>query len=1147
IKLLLWNTGYTDADDVTQPDMLWVKKGNNATINCSHRKGAGYFQMYWYRQLPGETMKLVVFTTSTKLDFEPDFRDGRFSATKPDAHSGTLTVKDLVADDKGLYFCAMYWYRQLPGETMKLVVFTTSTKLDFEPDFRDGRFSATKPDAHSGTLTVKDLVADDKGLYFCAVPLKPTESSKLLLTSFRELVNLLPAGSTVHIKYQVIKIFSGYTDADDVTQPDMLWVKKGNNATINCSHRKGAGYFQMYWYRQLPGETMELIVFTSSASKDHDFGKFRKEKFSATKPDAESGTLTVKDLVADDKGLYFCAMYWYRQLPGETMELIVFTSSASKDHDFGKFRDGRFSATKPDAESGTLTVKDLVADDKGLYFCAVPLKPTESSKLLLTSFRELVNLLPAGSTVHIKYQVIKIFSGYTDADVTQPDMLWVKKGNNATINCSHTKGATYYQMYWYRQLPGETMKLVVFTTSTKPDFEPDFRDGRFSATKPDAHSGTLTVKDLVADDKGLYFCAVSEHSDTDTCSTDGSQVTQTSLLWKYKDQSATMNCSHTKDSSYRQMYWYRQRPGEGMKQIVFTTSYSSPQYESDFSEDKFPAQKKAPQNGSLTVNKLLPEDSGVYFCSVSKHSDTGSSLSDQVNQTPAEIYKKPGGTAKISCSHSIQDYNRILWYKQTNGQLQFLGYMNQKEDGQLQFLGYMFMSTGYPEEGVKMYWYRQRPGETMTLIVNTAFGVPPDYAGTPGTKYSAKKEKIESGALTVNDLQPEDSGVYFCAVSKHGVCLSVQVHQTPPALLRRPGDKVQLVCSHEKTDYSVMYWYQKSPGDRSLKRIGHVYYSRIEHEESFKEHFNITGDMSGSTAKNGSLFIADLKAPEHSACLGVEVRQSPPDLITKVGDKVQIFCTHDKTDYRTMLWYQQSPGDTAMKLIGYLNYKAVTMETLYEADFNITGDLTVNTAKNGSLITKATRPEQAVYYCAASACLGVEVRQSASDLITKVGDNVHIFCTHDKTDYRMMFWYQQSPGDTAMKLIGYLYFKAVTMEKLYEKQFIISGDLGVSCLSLEVRQSASDLITKPGGEVQIFCTHDKTDYRMMLWYQQSPGDTAMELIGYLYFKAVTMEKLYKADFNITGDLSGSTAKNGSLILKRVEHSAVYYCAAREAR
>lgn len=104
------------------------------------------------------------------------------------------------------------------------------------------------------------------------------------------------------------------------------------------------------------------------------------------------------------------------------------------------------------------------------------------------------------------------------------------------------------------------------------------------------------------------------------------------------------------------------------------------------------------------------------------------------------------------------------------------------------------------------------------------------------------------------------------------------------------------------------------------------------------------------------------------------------------------------------------------------------------------------------------------------------------------------------------------------------------------------------CLGLDVRQSLSDVITKPGDKVEIVCTHNKTDYRVMLWYQRSPGDTTLKLIGYLNFKAVTMEKQYEDHFNISGDLGGSTAKKGFLIVTNVgqEQNAVYYCAAREA-
>lgn len=110
---------------------------------------------------------------------------------------------------------------------------------------------------------------------------------------------------------------------------------------------------------------------------------------------------------------------------------------------------------------------------------------------------------------------------------------------------------------------------------------------------------------------------------TPTGLSDGSDVTQSQPLWKDEGQSATLSCSHTMGSSYRQMYWFKQQPGEGMKQIVFTTAYSSHEYESGFSEERFPAVKEDAETGSLTVKKLLPGDSGLYFCAVSEHSDAG--------------------------------------------------------------------------------------------------------------------------------------------------------------------------------------------------------------------------------------------------------------------------------------------------------------------------------------------------------------------------------------------------------------------------------------------------------------------------------------------------------------------------------------------
>lgn len=101
-------------------------------------------------------------------------------------------------------------------------------------------------------------------------------------------------------------------------------------------------------------------------------------------------------------------------------------------------------------------------------------------------------------------------------------------------------------------------------------------------------------------------------------------------------------------------------------------------------------------------------------------------------------------------------------------------------------------------------------------------------------------------------------------------------------------------------------------------------------------------------------------------CLGIVVHQSPPALVQSPGDKVQLVCTHGQTDYRTMLWYQQPPGQTDMKLIGYVDYSTVYMEKQYEQQFNISGDLSQNDAKNVSLLFLLTEAgDSGVYYCAA--------------------------------------------------------------------------------------------------------------------------------------------------------------------------------------
>uniref|UniRef100_A0A8C1SWV4 Ig-like domain-containing protein n=1 Tax=Cyprinus carpio TaxID=7962 RepID=A0A8C1SWV4_CYPCA len=107
-----------------------------------------------------------------------------------------------------------------------------------------------------------------------------------------------------------------------------------------------------------------------------------------------------------------------------------------------------------------------------------------------------------------------------------------------------------------------------------------------------------------------FLCSVAGISDV-------SQVP--SVLMAVKGSDVQLNCTHKKDFSFNQMYWYRQRPGQTMTLIVFTTSLNNKHDYGDSDPNKFPAIKTVPESGSLTVNNVESDDSAVYFCSVSKH------------------------------------------------------------------------------------------------------------------------------------------------------------------------------------------------------------------------------------------------------------------------------------------------------------------------------------------------------------------------------------------------------------------------------------------------------------------------------------------------------------------------------------------------
>ncbi len=98
---------------------------------------------------------------------------------------------------------------------------------------------------------------------------------------------------------------------------------------------------------------------------------------------------------------------------------------------------------------------------------------------------------------------------------------------------------------------------------------------------------------------------------------------------------------------------------------------------------------------------------------------TGLSHSNKVDQSPSNVIKKQGESAVIQCLHRVPNYNQFNWYRQNQGQ-------------EFTFMGYLLLTGPNSEKEF-----------------------------TENIEMSGNGKS--NGSVTIKNLAPSDSAVYFCA------------------------------------------------------------------------------------------------------------------------------------------------------------------------------------------------------------------------------------------------------------------------------------------------------------------------------------------------------------------------------------------------
>ncbi|CAH2322621.1 T cell receptor beta variable 12-5 [Pelobates cultripes] len=406
--------------------------------------------------------------------------------------------------------------------------------------------------------------------------------------------------------------------------------------------------------------------------------------------------------------------------------------------------------------------------------------------------------------------------------ITQtPKLLLKMPGSSAEMKC-HQNDESYidmfcYTMLWYQQKPGEGLVLIAMSLS-EDDANPekDFKE-TWTMTRPSNANSTLKRNGTILHIKVSSIDGEKMRSSSillilfifpSICQ--GVVVTQTPKLQLVKAGELTKIECHQNDATYFNMFWYQQKPGEGLKLMILSTEEGEKQnMEQDFKSD-WELERKDIHNSVLRLKSATTEDSAVYFwvkCIMEMESGQSSQ-----SRTVGLIYKKGCRLVLLFCSVGLSHAVTVTQNKD---------FILLTAGSSMEEMSCTHDATG----SYTMLWYQQKPGEGLVLIAMSLSeddaNPEKDFKETwtmtrPSNANSTLKRNGTILHIKVSSIAGEkmrSSSILLILFIFPSICQGVVVTQTPKLQLVKAGELTKIECHQNDATYFNMFWYQQKPGE----------------------------------------------------------------------------------------------------------------------------------------------------------------------------------------------------------------------------------------------------------------------------------------------------------------------------------------------